>query len=84
MIFILGNRNLEYHQSYKYKDVYYTKCKQDNLIFPRFGVFSYDKKWMYPNAHIYLNIHTVCKKCLELNREEILFYLIKIKLGAKV
>jgi len=84
MTFIIGKYNNIYHETYKYSGIYHTKCKQDDLIFPEFGTFTQDKNYIYPNTlYPKLNINTICKKCMELNKINIEFYLIKIKLGIK-
>ena len=82
MTFVIGKHGKMYHETYKYKGIYHTKCKQNDLIFPNFGTFRQDKIYIYPN-NIYpnLNINTICKKCLELNTININFFLIKVKLG---
>ncbi len=82
MIFILNVEEFIYHEAYIYKGIYHTKCKQDNLIFPEFGIFSFDDNYIYP-THLKLNISTICKKCLKLNEANIKFFLVKIKFGIK-
>ena len=81
-----------YHEVYKNKSgTYMSKCGNDLKYFSRnnYGIYGSTENWIYPYCIAYTNcskltIDTICPDCLELNREGIVLYIIKAKLGAKI